>query len=136
MGYGTRALALLQKYYQGDIMGDLAEGAGSASATSKTYDKLSSRIVVIHFGFMMPCFLCAGCRSTSSNGSEGSSLLDERLVPRRHSAPLLSRLAERPAERLHYLGVSYGMTKQLYRFWKKVDTNTLRVTENEMNHCD
>jgi len=33
--------------------------------------------------------------------------------------PLLQRLSERNPEMLHYLGVSYGLTSQLLRFWKK-----------------
>ena len=34
--------------------------------------------------------------------------------------PLLQSLEERPAERLHYVAVSYGLTQQLLDFWNKV----------------
>lgn len=33
--------------------------------------------------------------------------------------PLLQRLSERRPEPLDYLGVSYGLTPQLLRFWKR-----------------
>lgn len=33
--------------------------------------------------------------------------------------PLLQRLSERKPEALDYLGVSYGLTPQLLRFWKR-----------------
>lgn len=33
--------------------------------------------------------------------------------------PLLQRLSERKPENLDYLGVSYGLTPQLLRFWKR-----------------
>ena len=31
----------------------------------------------------------------------------------------IQRLDERPAERLHYLGVSFGLTGDLFNFWLK-----------------
>jgi len=31
----------------------------------------------------------------------------------------LSKLSERPPEHLHYMGVSYGLTSELYGFWSK-----------------
>jgi GNAT acetyltransferase 2 len=34
--------------------------------------------------------------------------------------PLFTRLQERKAELLHYLGVSYGLTSQLLRFWQRL----------------
>ena len=35
------------------------------------------------------------------------------------AAPLLVKLEERPAEKLDYIGVSFGLTSDLFRFWKK-----------------
>ena len=37
------------------------------------------------------------------------------LKPRKNLPPLLTELADRPAERLDYLGVSYGLTAQLFK---------------------
>lgn len=44
------------------------------------------------------------------------SLLEEVVTPRKELPPLLLKLSERRAERLDYLGVSYGLTTQLLRY--------------------
>ena len=41
------------------------------------------------------------------------------IAPRKHLPPLLLKLSERPAECLHYLGASYGVTAPLLKFWKR-----------------
>lgn len=43
------------------------------------------------------------------------SLLEEVITPRKELPPLLLKLNERRAEKLDYLGVSYGLTAQLLR---------------------
>uniref|UniRef100_A0A8C2D3I5 RNA cytidine acetyltransferase n=1 Tax=Cyprinus carpio TaxID=7962 RepID=A0A8C2D3I5_CYPCA len=55
----------------------------------------------------------------TSVSSEAVSLLEEVVSPRKDLPPLLLKLNERRAERLDYLGVSYGLTPQLLKFWKK-----------------
>ncbi|ETN81931.1 putative ATPase DUF699 [Necator americanus] len=47
------------------------------------------------------------------------ALLEEQVAPRADLPPLLMRLSERKAERLDYLGVSFGLTLDLLKFWKK-----------------
>lgn len=42
------------------------------------------------------------------------------MAPRSALPPLLLTLAERPPERLHYLGVSFGLTQSLFSFWHKL----------------
>ena len=42
-------------------------------------------------------------------------LLEEMLTPRKNLPPLLLKLSERRAEKLDYLGVSYGLTSDLLR---------------------
>ena len=44
------------------------------------------------------------------------SLLEEVITPRKELPPLLLKLSERRAERLDYLGVSYGLTTQLLKY--------------------
>lgn len=34
--------------------------------------------------------------------------------------PLLARLLERPVEKLDYFGVSFGLTLNLLKFWKRL----------------
>lgn len=41
--------------------------------------------------------------------------------PRKNLPPLLLKLNERPPEILDYIGVSFGVTPSLFKFWKKVD---------------
>jgi N-acetyltransferase 10 len=87
--------------------------------------------------------------SSAAPAGEGSRLLTEQLGPRKNLPPLLLKLSERPPEvplcpsslslslspsavipsalsmrvtppqKLHYLGVSYGLTEPLLKFWKK-----------------
>ena len=45
----------------------------------------------------------------------GGGLLKETIAPRTHLPPLLTKLSDRPPERLDYLGVSYGLTAQLHK---------------------
>jgi len=41
------------------------------------------------------------------------------IVPRKNLPPLLLTLTERAPECLHYIGVSYGLTLPLLKFWKR-----------------
>lgn len=61
-------------------------------------------------------------------------LLEEQIQPRKNLPPLLLKLNERKAERLSYIGVSYGLTSDLLRFWKKLGYLPvyLRQTPNEL----
>ncbi|CAG0888846.1 unnamed protein product, partial [Darwinula stevensoni] len=87
MGYGTRALELLTKYYEG----------------------------------LIP--------SLNENQEENKAKRPKKNLP-----PLLLKLSERPPERLDYLGVSYGLTSQLIKFWKRSQYVPvyLRQTANEL----
>ncbi|XP_061139728.1 RNA cytidine acetyltransferase isoform X1 [Syngnathus typhle] len=66
--------------------------------------------------------------------SEAVTLLEEVVTPRKELPPLLLKLSERRAERLDYLGVSYGLTTQLLKFWKKAGYTPvyLRQTPNDL----
>ncbi|XP_061678059.1 RNA cytidine acetyltransferase isoform X2 [Syngnathoides biaculeatus] len=66
--------------------------------------------------------------------SEAVTLLEEVVTPRKELPPLLLKLSERRAERLDYLGVSYGLTPQLLKFWKKAGYTPvyLRQTPNDL----
>ncbi|KAM4618691.1 RNA cytidine acetyltransferase isoform 1-T2 [Polymixia lowei] len=103
MGYGSRALQLLQMYYEGKFP-TMDENVQTANS------------------------------EITSVSSEAVSLLEEVLTPRKELPPLLLKLSERRAERLDYLGVSYGLTSQLLRFWKKAGYTPvyLRQTPNDL----
>ncbi|XP_016301276.1 RNA cytidine acetyltransferase-like isoform X2 [Sinocyclocheilus anshuiensis] len=103
MGYGSRALQLLQQYYEGQFP-PLDEQEQTTTST------------------------------ITSVSSEAVSLLEEVVSPRKDLPPLLLKLNERRAERLDYLGVSYGLTPQLLKFWKKAGFVPvyLRQTPNDL----
>lgn len=48
---------------------------------------------------------------------EEIGLLNECIEPRKSLPPLLLKLSERKPENLNYLGVSFGLTEQLLKFW-------------------
>ncbi|XP_028917575.1 RNA cytidine acetyltransferase [Ornithorhynchus anatinus] len=103
MGYGSRALQLLQMYYEGKF----------------------------------PCLEekeIQESKGISTVSSEAVSLLEEVVTPRKDLPPLLLKLSERPAENLDYLGVSYGLTPRLLKFWKRAGFVPvyLRQTPNDL----
>uniref|UniRef100_A0A8C1USF0 RNA cytidine acetyltransferase n=1 Tax=Cyprinus carpio TaxID=7962 RepID=A0A8C1USF0_CYPCA len=73
-------------------------------------------------------------QTTTSTITSAVSLLEEVVSPRKDLPPLLLKLNERTAERLDYLGVSYGLTPQLLKFWKKAGfvPAYLRQTPNDL----
>ncbi|XP_023697892.1 RNA cytidine acetyltransferase [Paramormyrops kingsleyae] len=103
MGYGSRAMQLLQMYYEGQF-----------PVLDDTVQPVSSEITLV--------------------SSEAVGLLEEVVKPRKDLPPLLLKLSERRAERLHYLGVSYGLTAQLLKFWKRAGFVPvyLRQTPNDL----
>jgi N-acetyltransferase 10 len=113
MGYGSRALDLLTHYYQGDIRP--LKPAGTPSGAR------------------------AGGETPGGNtgdppptGVHSRTLHSETLAPRAHLPPLLLTLGQRPAEQLHWLGASFGLTEPLYAFWHKSGFRPvyLRQTKN------
>jgi N-acetyltransferase 10 len=67
---------------------------------------------------------------------ENSTLLEDNVKVRdiRAMPPLFSKLSERKPNHLDYLGVSYGLTAPLHRFWKRANFVPvyLRQTPNEL----
>ena len=119
MGYGSRAVDLLTKYYQGEVV-DVDDVDDDEDDEDKDKKKSSS----------------SSRAGIPAHDSEDSyvGLNKEKLQPRKHMPPLLEALHERPAERLHYLGVSYGLTQPLYKFWKRKNFSPvyLRQTANDL----
>ncbi|NXI93775.1 NAT10 acetyltransferase, partial [Psophia crepitans] len=103
MGYGSRALTLLQMYYEGKF-----------PCLEETTIQKPKEIATV--------------------SSETVSLLEEVVTPRKNLPPLLLKLSERQAENLDYLGVSYGLTPRLLKFWKRAGFVPvyLRQTPNDL----
>nr|XP_018667185.1 RNA cytidine acetyltransferase [Ciona intestinalis] len=102
MGYGSRALELLEKYYEGK-MTSLDENETPAEEVNIVNE-------------------------------EEVEAMDEVLTPRKSLPPLLWKLSERRPEQLNYIGVSYGLTAPLLKFWSKAGYTSvyLRQTANDL----
>jgi len=94
MGYGSRALQLLVDFYEGKFA-DLSEGAASNEPEEMV-------------------------RVTDAE-LERASLLQDNVQVRdiRSMPPLFTRLSERRPPGLDYVGVSYGLTLPLFKFWAR-----------------
>ncbi|GAB2282952.1 hypothetical protein Dimus_017486 [Dionaea muscipula] len=92
LGYGSMAVELLSKYYEGQF---------SSISEMEVEDVVEKSPVRL------------------SEAAEKVSLLEENIMPRKNLPPLLVHLRDRRPEKLHYLGVSFGLTLDLFRFWRK-----------------
>ncbi|CAN1842412.1 RNA cytidine acetyltransferase 1 [Linum perenne] len=93
LGYGSAAVKLLTRYYDGQLAGITEQDVdGDLEETPAVPIK---------------------------DAAVKASLLEETIQPRINLPPLLEPLRERRAEKLHYLAVSFGLTLDLLRFWRK-----------------
>ncbi|QLG74199.1 hypothetical protein HG535_0G00830 [Zygotorulaspora mrakii] len=92
MGYGSRAIQLLRDYFEGKFA-DMSEDSQPKDFTIKRVD---------------------------DKALEKSNLLKDEIKSRdaKTLPPLLLKLSEQPPYFLHYLGVSYGLTQSLLKFWR------------------
>ncbi|CAD6186507.1 unnamed protein product [Caenorhabditis auriculariae] len=106
MGYGSKALELLEMYYLGRVR--------SLDEDDPTTTKTAAR------------------RETAESIKDGQTveLLEERIEPRSGLPPLLLRLQERCPEKLDYLGVSFGLTLPLLKFWKRAEFVPVYLRQN------
>ncbi|CCW65696.1 unnamed protein product [Phytomonas sp. EM1] len=101
-GYGSRSLALLQAYYSGSISLTAAAKPGETAQTS----------------------------AATRLSSDGEGVEQEaRLQSRGRVLNLFTPLVERPYEVLDYLGVSFGLTTELFNFWKRAGYEALYVRQ-------
>ncbi|KAH7352706.1 hypothetical protein KP509_19G059500 [Ceratopteris richardii] len=93
-GYGSVTVDLLARYYEGQL-----------TELSEVEDEPVIRVE----------------KEKIVEAAEKVSLLEEVVKPRSNLPPLLVGLNERMPEKIHYLGVSFGLTMPLYNFWHKHD---------------
>ncbi|KAK9165712.1 hypothetical protein Scep_000903 [Stephania cephalantha] len=91
LGYGSIAVELLTRYFEGQL----------TLMTEIDVDEVEKTPVKV------------------TEAAEKVSLLEEKIKPRSDLPPLFVNLRERPPEKLHYLGVSFGLTLDLFRFWRR-----------------
>lgn len=110
-GYGRRALDLLVDFYAGKFL-SLDENAAPLEQQQEMTRVTDSEL------------------ENSSLQTDNVKVRDIRSMP-----PLFSRLSEiRPPAQLDYIGVSFGLTPQLHKFWKRAGFAPvyLRQTANEL----
>lgn len=109
MGYGLKALELLVNYYEGRYA-SLAEDEDQPMAESIK-------------------------RATDAELAN-KSLLKDRVVVRDASKmpPLFTSISQKRPAKLDYIGVSYGLTPELHKFWKRSNFSPvyLRQTANDL----
>lgn len=55
------------------------------------------------------------------------NLLEESIEPKKSLPPLLLKLNERLPEKLDYIGVSFGLTDGLLKFWKRAGKHFIDI---------
>mmetsp|Transcript_26308 Transcript_26308/g.30428 ORF Transcript_26308/g.30428 Transcript_26308/m.30428 type:complete len:225 (+) Transcript_26308:171-845(+) len=94
-GYGSKALELLQKYYEG-MMIDIDNI--KTDENDEIFGKTENAEMM-------------------EESKEG--LLSEKIKQRKNLPPILQKLSERKPLPIQYLGTSFGITPELYNFWTK-----------------
>lgn len=105
MGYGSRALALLHKYYAGELY---VPGDDAPSE-----DEEEARLL-----------------ETADQAAPDSPSDGVVLRPRAAVRPLLGRLCDRRPARLDWLGASFGLTPALLRFWRRLGYAPVYLRQN------
>ena len=108
MGYGSRAITLLTDFYEGKF--------ANVSETEQTQVDSIVRVTDAEL-------------ESSTLQSDTIKVRDINSMP-----PLFSRLSERQPQSLDYIGVSFGLTPPLHKFWKRASFAPvyLRQTPNEL----
>lgn len=111
MGYGSRAVELLYRFYNGEMVsldGRDVDSSGEDDGTE--VESLEG----------------------ADNGETG--IRAEKLAPRKQLPPLLLPLTEVDAPQLDWLGTSFGLTLPLHKFWDRAHMHMvyLRQTKNEL----
>ncbi|EME38259.1 hypothetical protein DOTSEDRAFT_83719 [Dothistroma septosporum NZE10] len=111
MGYGSRAMQLLTEFYEGKHV-NLSESEDITAAHEAEMVRVTDAEL-----------------EQSSLQTDNIKVRDIRAMP-----PLFARLSQRKPAALDYFGVSYGLTSDLHKFWKRSGFVPvyLRQTANEL----
>ncbi|KAJ2716755.1 N-acetyltransferase 10 [Coemansia spiralis] len=113
MGYGSRALEQLRRFYEGQFH-SLAEDAAPSRLDGDEH----------------------GLRRMTDRELDAANLHADSVQVRDPTQlpPLFLRLSEKRPPRLHWLGVSYGLTAPLHKFWRRAGYAPvyMRQTSNEL----
>jgi N-acetyltransferase 10 len=120
MGYGSRAVELLYRFYNGEMV-SLANGVDDASKEeSADEEEQESEEESMDEG--------------DESAPKGNGIQSEKLAPRKELPPLLLPLTEVDAPQLDWIGTSFGLTLPLHKFWSRAGMRMLylRQTKNEL----
>ncbi|KAJ2078851.1 N-acetyltransferase 10 [Coemansia sp. RSA 988] len=116
MGYGSRALELLRHFYEGQFY-SLGENDSAIKSTLADSDE-------------------RGLQRLTDRELERTDLHHDMVGVRNSEnlPPLFLRLSEKRPIRLHWLGVSYGLTSGLHKFWRRAHYVPvyMRQTSNDL----
>jgi len=95
------------------------------------------RMLQQYYGGKIPCSTESdedGDHQMDTHEDDEFTLLEEQIEPKANLPPLLLKLDERRHESIDYLGVSFGLTLDLLKFWKKLKFVPvyLRQTANDL----
>lgn len=114
MGYGSRSMELLYRFYNGEMISLANDGDDDASEND----------------------VKEGDESDEDDDEPllGDGIHGETLKPRKELPPLLLPLTEVETPRLDWIGTSFGLTLQLHKFWTRCGMRMLylRQTKNEL----
>ncbi|KAG7348994.1 GNAT acetyltransferase 2 [Nitzschia inconspicua] len=121
MGYGSRSVELLYRFYNGEMISldnpdeDDSDNEGSHGDDHSTDDE------------SLP-------ENTDGKSPSKAGIQMEKLAPRKELPPLLLPLTEVEAPRLDWIGTSFGLTLSLHKFWSRAGMHMLylRQTKNEL----
>lgn len=88
-----------------------------------------------YYEFKIPCLdenSLSVQEEIESVEDEEVDLLEESIAPKKTLPPLLFKLNERPPERLDYVGVSFGLTEGLLKFWKRAGKSLNVIFSNSV----
>jgi N-acetyltransferase 10 len=121
MGYGSRAVELLYRFYNGEMVPlDNANDDGDDEEEEEVANDSDSEDLSVNESENTP------------KGEKGIRV--EKLAPRKELPPLLLPLTEVEAPRLDWIGTSFGLTLPLHKFWNRAGMQMLylRQTKNEL----
>lgn len=115
MGYGTRAIELLYRFYNGEMV-SLANPVEDDEGSDEAPEEESED------------------EDDGEIDADAKGIRAEKLKPRKELPPLLLPLTEVEAPRLDWIGTSFGLTLQLQKFWSRVGMRQLylRQTKNDL----
>ena len=119
MGYGSRAMELLYRFYNGEMVSLSSNDMNETESEDDDEGDDSQE---------------SNSDSEVDGSNKKKAIQKEKLTPRKELPPLLLPLTEVEAPRLDWIGTSFGLTPELHKFWKRSGMKMLylRQTKNDL----